>query len=95
MIRLPTIAGPYARVKGSDRPQWPPSSIGRSPGESKGVEPALCEWYDYFYAPIACGFVAANDRYRIPGYGRSPCAAWQIPLDPIGCAALPRNRNPW
>lgn len=58
-----------------------------------GVIPAACAWYDWFYAPVACGWVAFNERNGIGGYGPSPCAAWQIPSDPVGCAALPRSRN--
>ena len=60
---------------------------------SPAIRPAACFWYDYFYAPIACGWVAFNERYGIGGYGPSPCAAWQIPSDPVGCAALLRSRN--
>jgi hypothetical protein len=64
------------------------------------ITPAGCAWYDYIYAPVACGFVAANEANGIHGYGQSPCTCWQIPLDPIGCAALPSSRNrlgsiPW
>ena len=61
--------------------------------EDQVIVPAACFWYDWFYAPVACGFVDFNERYGIGGYGRSPCAAWQIPFDPVGCALLPRSRN--
>src|SRR3954454_22934084 len=57
------------------------------------LTPAGCAWYDYIYAPVACGFVAFNEAHGIHGYGRSPCQCWQIPLDPLGCAALPSSRN--
>ncbi|MER5381804.1 hypothetical protein ABT040_16205 [Streptomyces sp. NPDC002688] len=57
------------------------------------ITPAGCAWYDYIYAPVACGFVASNEANGIHGYGLSPCTCWQIPLDPIGCAALPSSRN--
>ena len=60
---------------------------------SMGVSPAACVWYDWFYAPVACRWVTFNETYGIGGYGPSPCAAWQIPFDPVGCAALPRSRN--
>lgn len=64
------------------------------------ITPAGCAWYDYIYAPVACGFVARNEAYGVHGYGQSPCTCWQIPLDPVGCAALPSSRNrlgsvPW
>jgi hypothetical protein len=67
----------------------------RAGGESQEVSPAACRWYEWFYAPVACGFVAFNEENGINGYGGSPCAAWQIPADPLGCATLPRNRNRW
>jgi hypothetical protein len=57
------------------------------------IAPASCAWYDYIYAPVACGFVALNEANGTHGYGRSPCTCWQIPLDPIGCAAPPSDRN--
>lgn len=63
--------------------------------ERREVRPAACFWYDRIYAPVACGFVDLNQTYGIPGYGASPCAAWQIPFDPVGCALLPRGRNPF
>ena len=69
------------------------SSLARRDRSEGEVSPAACAWYDYFYAPVACGWVAFNERYGITGYGPSPCAAWQIPSDPVGCAALPRSRN--
>lgn len=64
------------------------------------IIPAGCNWYDYIYAPVACGFVAANEATGARGYGRSPCTCWQIPLDPFGCAVLPASKNllgsvPW
>jgi hypothetical protein len=65
----------------------------RATRELRGIIPAGCYWYDWLYAPVACGFVAANEAAGIPGYGRSPCAVWQIPFDIFGCAALPRDRN--
>jgi hypothetical protein len=73
----------------------------RAPDLPSGeIIPAGCAWYDYIYAPVACGFVARNEAYGVHGYGMSPCTCWQIPLDPVGCAALPRDRNrlgsvPW
>lgn len=57
------------------------------------VRPAACAWWDRIYAPVACWFVDINETYGIPGYGPSPCASYQIPFDPAGCAALPRSRN--
>jgi hypothetical protein len=71
------------------------SSASAAPAPQKAPSPSLCYWYDYFYAPVACGFVAFNEPNRIPGYGFSPCAVWQIPLDIVGCALLPRDRNVW
>jgi hypothetical protein len=64
------------------------------------VTPAGCAWYDRIYAPVACGFVDFNESHGTHGYGQSPCTCWQIPLDPVGCALLPKDRNrngsiPW
>jgi hypothetical protein len=70
-----------------------PTSYGAAQAPAGEITPAGCEWYDYIYAPVACGFVALNEQYGYHGYGFSPCRCWQIPLDPAGCAALPASKN--
>ncbi|MEP7370216.1 MAG: hypothetical protein ABI662_11210 [Dermatophilaceae bacterium] len=70
-----------------------PADERAAPRPAEEFGPAACAWYDYFYAPVACGFVARNEAYGVHGYGASPCTCWQIPLDPVGCAALPASRN--
>src|SRR3954452_3648852 len=77
-----------------------PPSRRAAQGQVGEITPASCAWYDYIYAPVACGFVEFNEANGIRGYGRSPCQCWQIPLDPFGCAALPCSKNrlgcvPW
>jgi hypothetical protein len=84
-LQPPTFTRPH---RFSGHGDSPPAQV--RAGE---ITPAACAWYDYFYAPVACGFVATNEATGYHGYGQSPCRCWQIPLDPIGCAALPASRN--
>lgn len=83
-VQAPNAAGHHRISAGKETSRQAPA------GE---ITPAGCAWYDYIYAPVACGFVARNEQYGVHGYGQSPCTCWQIPLDPIGCAALPKDRN--
>ena len=92
-MSMPGFIQTHPDVSATDRLRAGMPAPLRDRGEGHDVTPAACVWYDYFYAPVACGWVAFNERYGITGYGPSPCAAWQIPSDPVGCAALPRSRN--
>jgi hypothetical protein len=61
--------------------------------EEGGIVPAKgpgppCVWWQRWFFPVACNFVDMNIALRLPGYGPSLCTIWEIPLDPVGCAAL-------
>jgi hypothetical protein len=52
-----------------------------------GPGPA-CAWWQWWIFPIACNIVQTNIAMGWPGYGASKCDWWQIPADPVGCAAV-------
>ena len=52
-----------------------------------GPGPA-CVWWQRWFFPVACNFIDFNIAMGLPGYGPGKCTAWQIPFDPVGCAAL-------
>src|SRR5262249_62402848 len=58
-----------------------------------GVIPAACAWYDWFYAPVACGWVAFNERNGIGGGGHGPRGACRVHPRPGGRRRLSSQRK--
>lgn len=57
--------------------------------------PATCAWYDYFYAPVACGFVARNQAYGVHGYGGRHARGGRSPWTRPDAQRFQRARTEW